>query len=217
MTNVMILTLQSSTFPLILCSNIPLSPAYGVYISQLIRYARAFFAYEDFPKRDKLLTKKLVLQGYNESRLKLSFRKFCDRYNDLVYNYMYKLSLAHMLNDLLHTIWQTVIFILALTTGNPVYLFRLWAYEGATCQQMMLIPPRHLILPSHLLGVRVALHSFCKCLLDYDYVLHIVNFVILYLINRGLVKTPQGPMVTPKVGYGAQEEEASLTDWLLSW
>jgi hypothetical protein len=52
-----------------LCINIPLSPAYGVYISQLIRYARACFAYEDFSKRGKLLTKKLMLQGYNESRL----------------------------------------------------------------------------------------------------------------------------------------------------
>jgi hypothetical protein len=42
-----------------LCSNIPLSPAYRVYtcISQLIRYARACFAYEDFSKRGKLLTK----------------------------------------------------------------------------------------------------------------------------------------------------------------
>ena len=38
-----------------LCSNIPLSSAYGVYISQLIRYARACFAYEDFSKRGKLL------------------------------------------------------------------------------------------------------------------------------------------------------------------
>jgi hypothetical protein len=53
-----------------LCSNIPLSPACGVYISQLIRYARACFAYEDFSKRGKLLTKKLMLQDYNESRLK---------------------------------------------------------------------------------------------------------------------------------------------------
>jgi hypothetical protein len=50
-----------------LCSNIPLSPAYGVYISELIRYARACFAYEDFLKRGKLLTHKLMLQGY-ESR-----------------------------------------------------------------------------------------------------------------------------------------------------
>jgi hypothetical protein len=56
-------------FPFI-CSNIPLSSAYGVYISQLIRYARACFAYDDFSKRVQLLTKKLMLQGYNESRLK---------------------------------------------------------------------------------------------------------------------------------------------------
>ena len=103
-----------------LCSNIPLSPAYGVYISQLIRYARACFAYEDFSKRGKLLTKKLMLQGYNESRLKSSFCKFFDRYNDLVCDY--KLSLAHVLKDMFHTICYTVISILALTTGNPVYL-----------------------------------------------------------------------------------------------
>jgi hypothetical protein len=43
-----------------LCSNIlPLSPAYGVYISQLIRYARACFVYGDFSKRGKLLIKKV--------------------------------------------------------------------------------------------------------------------------------------------------------------
>jgi hypothetical protein len=46
-----------------LCSNIPLSPAYGVFISQLIRYARACFTYEDFLKWGKLLTKKLMLQS----------------------------------------------------------------------------------------------------------------------------------------------------------
>jgi hypothetical protein len=85
-----------------LCSNVPLSPAYGVYISQLILYARACFAYEDFTNRAKLLTKKLMLQGYNASRLKSSFRKFYGRYNNVVCDY--KLSLAHMLNDLLHTI-----------------------------------------------------------------------------------------------------------------
>ena len=44
----------------------------------------------------------LTLQGYNESRLKSSFRKFYGRYNDLVCGY--NLSLTHMLNDLFHTI-----------------------------------------------------------------------------------------------------------------
>jgi hypothetical protein len=64
-----------------LCSNIPLSPVYGVYIPQLIRYPRRCFAYENFSKQGKLLTKKLMLQGYNESCLKSSFRKFYGRYN----------------------------------------------------------------------------------------------------------------------------------------
>jgi hypothetical protein len=83
-----------------LCSNIPLSPAYGVYISRLIRYARACFGYEDFSKRGKLLTEKLMLQGFNESRLKSSFCKFYGHYNDLICDC--KLSLAYMLNDVFH-------------------------------------------------------------------------------------------------------------------
>jgi hypothetical protein len=92
MTKVMILTLQ------FLCSNIPLSSAYGVYVSQLIRYTRICFVYEDFSKRGKLLTNKLMMQGYNESRVKSSFCKFYGLYNDLVCDY--KLLLAHMLDDL---------------------------------------------------------------------------------------------------------------------
>jgi hypothetical protein len=85
-----------------LCSGIPLSPAYGMYISQLIRYARACFAYEDISIRGKLLTKKLMLQGYNESRLKSSFRKFYGRYNDLVCDR--RLSLAHVLGGLFRAV-----------------------------------------------------------------------------------------------------------------
>ena len=49
-----------------LCSNVPLSP--GVDVSQLIRYARACYAYEDFLKRGQQLTKTLILLDYNESR-----------------------------------------------------------------------------------------------------------------------------------------------------
>jgi hypothetical protein len=61
-----------------------------------------------------------MLQGYNESRLESPFHKFCSRYNELVCDY--KLSLVHMLNDLFHTLCLTVVSILALTTGNPVYI-----------------------------------------------------------------------------------------------
>jgi hypothetical protein len=44
--------------------NIPESPAYGVYISQLIRYSRPLGSYQDFPDRGLLLTTKLLNQGF---------------------------------------------------------------------------------------------------------------------------------------------------------
>ena len=84
-----------------LCSNIPSSPAYGVYVSQLIRYARACSAYDQFLNRGKLLTDKLLLQGFQQSRLKAAFRKFYGRYNNLVYQY--DLSLSQMLSDVFHS------------------------------------------------------------------------------------------------------------------
>ena len=47
-----------------MCSNIPASLAYGVYISQLIRYARASSNYSDFLKRHLHLRNRLLDQGY---------------------------------------------------------------------------------------------------------------------------------------------------------
>jgi hypothetical protein len=47
-----------------MCSNIPTSPAYGVYISQLIRYARASSNYSDFLKRHLHLRNRILDQGY---------------------------------------------------------------------------------------------------------------------------------------------------------
>ena len=63
-----------------ICSNIPASPAYGVYISQLIRYARVSSNYSDFLKRHLHLSNRLLDQGYNKNHL----IKFIFRYQDLV-------------------------------------------------------------------------------------------------------------------------------------
>ena len=52
-----------------MCSNIPVPPAYGVYISQLIRYARASSNYSDFLKRHLYLRNWLLDQGYKKNRL----------------------------------------------------------------------------------------------------------------------------------------------------
>jgi hypothetical protein len=61
-----------------MCSNIPASPAYGVYISQLIRYARASSNYFDFLKRHLHLRNRLLDQGYTKIRLIRSLSKFID-------------------------------------------------------------------------------------------------------------------------------------------
>ena len=87
-----------TNFPF-LSSNIPSSPAYGMFISQLIRYARACSSYECFILRARRLSSKLLKQGYLVERLKSSFRKFYGRYGDLVEQY--GVTLSRMLNDIL--------------------------------------------------------------------------------------------------------------------
>ena len=55
---------------LFLSNNIPSSPAYGVFISQFIRSARACSLCECFILRAKRLSSKLLKQGYLVERLK---------------------------------------------------------------------------------------------------------------------------------------------------
>jgi hypothetical protein len=80
-----------------MCSNIPASPAYGVYISQLIRYARASSNYSDFLKRHLHLRNRLLDQGYKKIRLIRSLKKFIFRYQDLVE--IYSVSAETIIND----------------------------------------------------------------------------------------------------------------------
>jgi hypothetical protein len=78
-------------------SNIPASPAYGVYISQLIRYVRANSNYSDFLKRHLYLRNSLLDQGYAKTRLIRSLEKFIFRYQDLFE--IYSVSAETMIND----------------------------------------------------------------------------------------------------------------------
>ena len=81
-----------------LSSNIPSSPSYGVYISQLIRYARCCTYYDDFGYRHKPLVNRLLSQNYKVNRLRNSFQKCYGQYPDLVEKY--QKSVRDMLNDL---------------------------------------------------------------------------------------------------------------------
>ena len=57
-------------------SNIPSKPAYGVYISQLIRIGRICNSFVQFKDRHYKLTEKLIKQGYWYSGLCKAFKKF---------------------------------------------------------------------------------------------------------------------------------------------
>ena len=95
-----------TNFPF-LCSNIP-SSAYGVFISQRIRYDRTCSSYECFILRVAQLSPKLPGQGYVMERLKSSLRMFYGRYGDLVKHY--EVSVSQMLHDILghdHIQWHT--------------------------------------------------------------------------------------------------------------
>ena len=86
-------------FPFI-CSNIQAAPAYGVYISQLMRYSRVCGSYKDFLDRGLLLTRRLMNQGFLLVKLKSSLRKFYGRHHDLVDRY--GISVLHMTTDMFH-------------------------------------------------------------------------------------------------------------------
>ena len=65
-------------------SDVPRSTSYGVYISQLIRFARVSSHVADFNARNKRLTAKLLQQGYRYHKLRKTFSKFYRRHYELV-------------------------------------------------------------------------------------------------------------------------------------
>ena len=90
-------------FPIVnfpfLSSNIPSAPAYGVYVSQLIRFARACLNYQDFVERGKVLTTKLLSQRYQKTKVLVTLKKFCWRHHDLVNPY--NVAVSRIVSDVL--------------------------------------------------------------------------------------------------------------------
>ena len=88
-------------FPIVnfpfLSSFIPSAPVYGVYVSQLIRYARACSNYQDFMERGIVLTTKLLSQRYQKTKLVATLKKFYERHHDLLNPY--NVSVSRIVSD----------------------------------------------------------------------------------------------------------------------
>ena len=78
-------------------SNILSAPAYGVYVSQLIRCARCCSNYSDFLSRHRALVAGLLSQGHKVTRLSNTFKKFYGRHTYPVGQY--KKNVCQMFAD----------------------------------------------------------------------------------------------------------------------
>ena len=67
--------------------DVPRSHSYGVYISQLIRFARVCSNVDDFNNRNLFLTAKLLKQGYRYHKIRKAFSKFYHRHSELIVKY----------------------------------------------------------------------------------------------------------------------------------
>lgn len=78
-------------FPIVnfpnLSGNIPKNSSCGVFIGELIRYARACSYFEDFESRTLSLVKKLNTQCFTSKMLKKSWFNFCRSHLILVQKY----------------------------------------------------------------------------------------------------------------------------------
>ena len=68
--------------------DVPRSPSYGVYISQLIRFARVCSNVEGFNNRNLFLTAKSLKQGYRYHKIRKAFSNFYHRQTELIVKYI---------------------------------------------------------------------------------------------------------------------------------
>ena len=68
-------------------SNIPAIPAYGDYISQLVRYVRICTSKLDFIHRLRRLSSRLLQQGFKSTLLRKSLTKFFKRHSAIIEKY----------------------------------------------------------------------------------------------------------------------------------
>ena len=75
-------------FPIVnfpwLSGDVPRLPSYGIYISQLVRFARCCTSVLGFHSKNLQITSKLLTQGYRYHKLRKTFGKFFRSYSELL-------------------------------------------------------------------------------------------------------------------------------------
>ena len=80
--------------------NIPTNAAYGVFISQLIRYCRINKDLQYFISDTKNLVTRLVQQAFKKERLMNTYRTFCKKYINIWAHFGQNISTEMVINDI---------------------------------------------------------------------------------------------------------------------
>jgi hypothetical protein len=142
--------------------HIPATPAYGIYIAQMIRYSRACGSYQDFLDRGLLLTRRLLNQGFLLVKLMSSLRIFS----------VATITWLTVMEYLCHK-WPRI----CSTCRNPSRFFpHSWLITGLVTrltrrvplvEQELLTLPEHRSSPSGINGVSVTRSLvWCACFVD---------------------------------------------------
>ena len=155
-------------FPIVnfpfLSSNIPSAPAYGIYVSQLIHYARTCSNYQDFLEWGKVLTTKLLSQGYQKTKPVATLKKLYGRHHDLVIPY--NVAVSRIVSDVFASDAPLVDFPVPDIRFYRYFLRSgLWAWWAKLAYQVILTIRECLITPFILGSMSVGLnilicHSF---------------------------------------------------------
>jgi hypothetical protein len=135
-------------------------------------YIRSVFS------QGRLLTYKLILQGFLKPRLMSTFRNFYGRYNNLIY--YFKLSFSHMLSDIFHSNSNVVFGTMTFTADNSAFMIMkldswwVWPVDMG-CLLLLSIWSHHPLCP----GVRVIPFRSLTC-----------NSSLCFETNHSLVYLP---------------------------
>ena len=89
-------------FPIVnfhwLSGDVPRLPSYGIYISQLVRFARCCTSVLDFHSKNLQITSKLLTQGYRYHKLRKFFRSYSDllsKFGDISFQEYLSKGISH--------------------------------------------------------------------------------------------------------------------------
>ena len=106
-----------------LSGDVPRLPSYGIYIPQLVRFARCCTSVLDFHSKNLQITSKLLTQGYRYHKLRKTFGKFFRSYSQLLSKFCDISFQEYVSKGIFHPVFYgDLVFKLRRVKGTPNFI-----------------------------------------------------------------------------------------------